>query len=114
MGKTALVVFKLNASTEGRIDVLPLDEISVTCTSSLLLRVVTTIAAPLVPWATCTSAWGVASEAVTDADWPCSLETVAVIWPCEIATVDAPPNADTTTSADATVTVVSTPVVAMV
>ena len=75
---------------------------------------VTTIAALLVPWATCTSAWGVASEAVTEADWPCSLETVAIIWPCEIATVDVPPDADTTTSADATVTVVSVPVVAMV
>jgi hypothetical protein len=49
MGKTDLVVFKLNASTEGRIDVLPLAEISVTCTSSLLVRVVTTIAAPPVP-----------------------------------------------------------------
>jgi hypothetical protein len=56
----------------------------------------------------------VASEAVTDADWPCSFETVAVIWPCEIETLDAPPDADTTTSADATVTVVSLPVVAIV
>ena len=62
------MVFRLNASTEGRIDVLPLDDTSVTCTSSLLFRVVIKIDSPLAPCATFTSACGVDSDAVTDAD----------------------------------------------
>ena len=112
-GTLTWVVFKLKPSVDERTDVLPDAKVSVTCTSAFRFRVVTKIDAPALDCLICTAACGAAAEAVTDAVWPVSVVTIAVTSPPLRCTWASPPDAATTTSAAATVTVGSPPEVSI-